>query len=131
MSVQQLFGYFFKTLASLLAVINPPIAIPLFVALSANLTQQQRAKQASRVALYVAIILLAVLGFGSVILAVFGISLGAVRVAGGFGQQRRSRIATSVAVHPCPARAQAETPTLPWARENAQIERAANYLVEL
>jgi len=36
-----------------------------------------------RVALYVAIILLSVLGFGSVILAVFGISLGAVRVAGG------------------------------------------------
>jgi small neutral amino acid transporter SnatA (MarC family) len=57
MRVQQFFGYFFETLASLLTVVNPPIAIPLFVALSGNLTPQQRAKQASRVALYVAIIL--------------------------------------------------------------------------
>jgi multiple antibiotic resistance protein len=32
MSVQQFFGYFFETLASLLTVVNPPIAIPLFVA---------------------------------------------------------------------------------------------------
>ena len=83
MNLQQFVGYFVETLASLLAIVNPPIAIPLFVALSGKLTSQQRAKQASRVALYVAIILLAVLGFGSVILAVFGISLGAVRVAGG------------------------------------------------
>lgn len=83
MSVQQYFAYFFAALASLLAIVNPPIAVPLFIAMSGRLTQQQRAKQAFRVALYVAIILLSVLGFGSVILAVFGISLGAVRVAGG------------------------------------------------
>jgi multiple antibiotic resistance protein len=83
MNLQQFVGYFVGALASLLAIVNPPIAIPLFVALSGKLTREQRAKQASRVALYVAIILLAVLGFGSVILALFGISLGAVRVAGG------------------------------------------------
>jgi multiple antibiotic resistance protein len=83
MNFQQLIGYSFKALASLLAIVNPPIAIPLFVSLSGRLTREERAKQAFRVALYVAIILLCVLGFGSLILRVFGISIGAVRVAGG------------------------------------------------
>jgi multiple antibiotic resistance protein len=79
----QLITFFLGALASLLAIVNPPIAIPLFVALSANLNPVERAKQALRVALNVAIILLSVLGFGSLILQVFGISLGSVRVAGG------------------------------------------------
>jgi multiple antibiotic resistance protein len=83
MNFQQYIGYFFEVLASLLAIVNPPIAIPLFVSLSGRLTGEKRAKQALRVALYVAIILLCVLGFGSLILRLFGISLGAVRVAGG------------------------------------------------
>jgi multiple antibiotic resistance protein len=79
----QLITYFLGALASLLTIVNPPIAIPLFVALSANLNPVERAKQALRVALNVAIILLSVLGLGSLILQVFGISLGSVRVAGG------------------------------------------------
>jgi multiple antibiotic resistance protein len=83
MDTQQLATYFVGALTSLLAIVNPPIAVPLFIALSANLTPAERAKQAVRVASNVAIILLCVLGFGSLILEVFGISLGALRVAGG------------------------------------------------
>lgn len=83
MDIPKFIGYFFQALASLLAIVNPPIAIPLFVSLSGRLTSEERAKQAFRVALNVAIILLCALGFGSLILQVFGISLGAVRVAGG------------------------------------------------
>ncbi|MGA8656949.1 MAG: MarC family NAAT transporter [Chthoniobacterales bacterium] len=83
MNLQQLTAYFLGALASLLAIVNPPIAVPLFVALSAKLSPKKRAKRASSVALNVAIILLCVLVFGSLILRIFGISLGAVRVARG------------------------------------------------
>src|SRR6516225_58715 len=76
-------SFFLGVLASLLAIVNPPIAIPIFVALSANLKPIERDRQALRVAINVATILLAVLLSGSLILKVFGISLGAVRVAGG------------------------------------------------
>jgi multiple antibiotic resistance protein len=76
-------AFFFGALTSLLAIVNPPIAIPLFLAVSAKLTPAERAKSAFRVALNVAVILWCILGFGSLILQVFGISLGAVRVAGG------------------------------------------------
>jgi len=79
---QQLIAYFLGALASLLAIVNPPIAIPLFVALSAKLSPVERAKQAFHVALNVAIILLSVRGFGSLILRLFGISLFSVREAG-------------------------------------------------
>ena len=82
-NAQQLISFFLGALASLLAIVNPAIAIPIFVALSANLTPAERARQALRVALNVAIILLCVLLFGSLILKAFGISIGAVRVAGG------------------------------------------------
>jgi multiple antibiotic resistance protein len=83
MNPKELISFFLGALASLLAIVNPAIAIPIFVALSANLKPIERARQALRVAINVAIILLAVLLFGSLILKVFGISLGAVRVAGG------------------------------------------------
>jgi multiple antibiotic resistance protein len=83
MTLQQVAGYFFGAFISLITIVNPPIAIPLFIALSPKLTQSERAKQAFLVARNVAIILLVVLVCGSVILRVFGISLGALRVAGG------------------------------------------------
>jgi multiple antibiotic resistance protein len=83
MDPQQLISFFLGVLASLLAIVNPPIAIPIFVALSANLKPIERDRQALRVAINEATILLAVLLSGSLILKVFGISLGAVRVAGG------------------------------------------------
>jgi multiple antibiotic resistance protein len=83
MSLQQALGYFFGALMSLVTIVNPPIAVPLFIALSPNLTPEGRAKQAFLVARNVAIILLCVLIFGGLILQVFGISLGALRVAGG------------------------------------------------
>jgi multiple antibiotic resistance protein len=66
-----------------LAIVDPFFAIPTFMALYGHFSPKDRAKMASRVAFHVAIILLTVLGFGSIILAVFGISLGGIRVAGG------------------------------------------------
>jgi small neutral amino acid transporter SnatA (MarC family) len=39
MNPQQLISFFLGALASLLAIVNPAIAIPIFVALSANLSR--------------------------------------------------------------------------------------------
>ena len=50
-------SFFLGVLASLLAIVNPPIAIPIFVALSANLKPIERDRQALRVAINVATIL--------------------------------------------------------------------------
>jgi small neutral amino acid transporter SnatA (MarC family) len=51
MSPEQIINFFLGALASLIAIVNPPIAIPMFVALSAKLTPAERANQAFRISL--------------------------------------------------------------------------------
>ena len=83
MNIYEVIRYFCDTLVGLLAIVDPVFAIPTFVTLFGHLNAKDRGKRASRVALYVAIILLTVLGCGSIILNIFGISLGGIRIAGG------------------------------------------------
>ena len=83
MNIYEVIRYFCDTLVSLLVIVDPVFAIPTFVTLFGHLNAKGRGKRASRVALYVAIILLTVLGCGSIILNIFGISLGGIRIAGG------------------------------------------------
>ncbi len=75
--------FFVAVLASLFSVINPLGAIPVFLALTPGDTIVQRNKTALNTSIYVILILLAFFWGGSFILSFFGISLDAVRIAGG------------------------------------------------
>jgi multiple antibiotic resistance protein len=76
----------FATLAfsSLLAIVNPLSAIPLYLAATTGLGDRQRAATL-RLAVVVAIVILLVFGvLGTYILSFFGITTEAFRIAGGF-----------------------------------------------
>ena len=68
---------------SLVTIINPPATLPLFSALTGRLPAAQAKQMANKAALYCLCILLISLFAGSLILKAFGVSYGALRVAGG------------------------------------------------
>jgi multiple antibiotic resistance protein len=70
-------------LVSLFAMMNPPAAVPLFLTLTAGLPDRDQAAIARRAALNSAVVLLACLAAGALVLEFFSISLAALRVAGG------------------------------------------------
>lgn len=74
-----LFGGFF----GLVVIMNPPATVPFFTAVTARMSDVDTALAARRACLYGLGILLASLFAGSLIMNMFGISLGALRVAGG------------------------------------------------
>ena len=76
-------SFFLGSFLSLVTIINPPSAIPLFNALSAQLDEQRTERLARDASLYVFAILTVSLFAGSLILNSFGISYGALRIAGG------------------------------------------------
>ncbi len=80
LSLQFLFG----GLISLVTITNPLSKIPLFVTLTRDMSDLRRATQAKWACLYAAMIMVVCLVAGNVILSVFGISYGALRIAGGF-----------------------------------------------
>ena len=71
------------TFGALLPIANPFSTAPVFAALTQYDTHAARRSQARRAALYMACVLLISLGAGAIILEFFGISLQALRVAGG------------------------------------------------
>lgn len=75
--------FFLGSFVSLITIINPPSAIPLFTSLSADLDDAETEKLARRGAMYAFAILTVSLFAGSLILSTFGISYGALRIAGG------------------------------------------------
>lgn len=75
--------FFLGSFVSLITIINPPSAIPLFTSLSADLDDAESEKLARRGAMYAFAILTVSLFAGSLILSTFGISYGALRIAGG------------------------------------------------
>jgi multiple antibiotic resistance protein len=75
--------FFLGSMVSLLTIINPPAAIPLFTALSADLDDNETHRLARHSALYAFAILTVSLFAGGLILNTFGISYGALRIAGG------------------------------------------------
>lgn len=77
------FQYFLGALVSLLVITNPPSKIPLFVSLTQGMSEERCRQQANWAGIYAAVIMLVSLVGGNVLLAFFGISYGAMRIAGG------------------------------------------------
>ncbi len=74
---------FILVFASLVSVVNPLGAIPVYLALTPSYTPAERNRSALMTSLYVVIILLSFFFFGSYILSFFGITLSSLRIAGG------------------------------------------------
>ncbi len=77
------FQYFLGALVSLLVITNPLSKIPLFVSLTQGMSDERRHQQANWAGIYAAAVMLVSLVGGNVLLAFFGISYGAMRIAGG------------------------------------------------
>lgn len=75
--------YFFGALVSLIVITNPLSKIPLFISLTVGMTREQRRQQANWAGIYSFIIMLVSLMAGNFLLVFFGISYGAMRIAGG------------------------------------------------
>ena len=76
-------SYVLLAFASLFSVINPIGAAPIFVSLTRDVTVLERRRAAIRACIAAAITLLAFMGAGGVIFAVFGITVPAFQIAGG------------------------------------------------
>ncbi|MCB0571890.1 MAG: MarC family NAAT transporter [Phaeodactylibacter sp.] len=74
---------FFAVMASLFSLVNPMGAVPVFLAMTPHYTKAERQRTAFHTSLYFTLILLAFFFAGSLILSFFGISLNAMRIAGG------------------------------------------------
>jgi hypothetical protein len=75
--------FFLGGFFSLVTIINPPSALPLFTALSAPLNNAEQRRLAVTACTYSFFILIVSLFAGSLILNLFGVSYPALRVAGG------------------------------------------------
>ncbi len=78
-----MFEFYLTILASLFSVVNPIGAIPVFLALTPSDTKEERRSTALKTSVYFALLLIAFFLAGTVILSFFGISLSAMRIAGG------------------------------------------------
>ena len=76
-------SFFFATLGSLFSVVNPLGAVPMYLTLTNDYNRSERSQTARRTALYFMIILVVFYFAGTVILDFFGITLNALRIAGG------------------------------------------------
>ncbi len=74
---------FIAVLGSLFSIVNPIGAIPIFLALSPDYTVAERRRSAMFTSIYVIAILMVFFFAGTAILSFFGISLSAMRIAGG------------------------------------------------
>ncbi len=75
------FQYFLGGLVSLITITNPPSKMPLFISLTQGMSEERRRQQANWAGIYAAAIMLVSLVCGNVLLAFFGISYGAMRIA--------------------------------------------------
>ncbi|HEY7656173.1 MAG TPA: MarC family NAAT transporter [Burkholderiales bacterium] len=75
--------FFLGGLVGLMSISNPLSKIPLFVSLTEDMSQRERAAVARKACFYGFALLVFTLFFGVFILEAFGISYGALRVAGG------------------------------------------------
>ena len=75
--------YFLGALVSLIVITNPLSKLPLFVSLTQGMSEERRRQQALWAGIYSAAIMLVSLLGGNMLLAFFGNSYGAMRIAGG------------------------------------------------
>ena len=74
---------FIATFSTLLAIINPLEALPVFLELAGRKDDEERRRIARRSCLYAVALMFFFLIFGTLILRVFGIPLSMVRIVGG------------------------------------------------
>src|SRR5215472_3882931 len=74
---------FIATFSTLLAIINPLEALPVFLQLAGREDDRQRRHIARRACLYAVALMFFFFIFGTLVLRVFGIPLSMVRIAGG------------------------------------------------
>jgi multiple antibiotic resistance protein len=74
---------FLATFTTLLAIINPFEALPVFIGFAANLDDKARHSLALRSSLYALALMFFFLIFGTLLLKMFGVPLAMVRIAGG------------------------------------------------
>lgn len=75
--------FFLATLGSLFSLVNPLGAVPIYLTLTTNMTEKTRELMARKTALWFLLILVLFFFAGTWILDFFGISLNALRIAGG------------------------------------------------
>ena len=75
--------FFLGGFFSMITIINPPSALPVFTALSAGMSPDAQRRLAARTSGYALAILVGSLFAGGLVLNLFGVSLPALRVAGG------------------------------------------------
>lgn len=78
-----LLKWYLVGLTSLIPIVNPFSTIPLMLSLTRGMSAQERNRQATRAALYSAIMMEGTLVAGSAVLAFFNVSVPALRIAGG------------------------------------------------
>ena len=76
-------SYVFLVVAGTLPIANPFSTAPLFVSLTARMNTREQNSQANRACLYMAAILIGTFFLGSALLEFFGITIPAIRLAGG------------------------------------------------
>lgn len=75
--------FFIATLFSLFSIVDPPGAIPVYVALTGDRPKAERDRIALQTSLYFLLILVSFFLAGSYILSFFGLTIHALRIAGG------------------------------------------------
>jgi multiple antibiotic resistance protein len=105
-----------STAFALLPIANPISAAPVFLGLSQQFSPQRRAQQARKAAIWMAAILIVSLMAGALILEFFGISMPALRLAGGmvvaqvgFGMMRAQPVSQTDLSHESAAEARQMT----------------------
>jgi len=74
---------FISTYTTLLAIINPLEAMPVFLALVEGRDEAEHVRLARRSCLYATLLMFFFLAFGTIILKIFGVPLSMVRIVGG------------------------------------------------
>ncbi|MBC7982934.1 MAG: MarC family NAAT transporter [Candidatus Obscuribacterales bacterium] len=80
---EELTRYLFSTVAALLPIVNPLAAVGMVMGITANLTDEERARQVRRACIYMFLILTTFLIAGGLIMNFFGISIPGLRITGG------------------------------------------------
>lgn len=81
--LNELLLFFIGSFVSLFSIVDPLLAAPVFVSLTQHDTEEERKTLARRASFFVFWILLSFLLAGTLILGFFGISIDALRIAGG------------------------------------------------
>jgi multiple antibiotic resistance protein len=100
-------GFGVSTFLSVLPVLNPLEAIPVFVALTSGQSRAYRLQMAKETAIYVLAIMVVSLLGGRAVLAFFGVAVGHLQVAGGLIVAKTAWEMSTGSVSPPPSSSQA------------------------